>query len=113
LDSVVRARNLIFYGRNNHLSFDANDLLLVPGLTNIEYGYLCEIMGRFIWAPQIFNCGAPDTGNMEVLLHYGNKEQLQEWLVSLVEGTIRFGFAMTEPQLASSDATNIECSITR
>ncbi|KAI4345386.1 hypothetical protein L6164_012514 [Bauhinia variegata] len=107
LDSAARARDLLFNGRNN------DDWLLGAGLTNLEYGYLCEIMGRSGWAPQIFNCGAPDTGNMEVLLRYGNKEQLQEWLMHLLEGKIRSGFAMTEPQVASSDATNIECSIRR
>lgn len=109
-DSAARARNLISDGRI--LSDDASNLL-GAGLSNLEYGYLCEIMGRSVWAPQVFNCGAPDTGNMEVLLRYGNKEQLHEWLIPLLEGKIRSGFSMTEPQVASSDATNIECSIRR
>lgn len=109
-DSAARARNLISVGRI--LSDDASNLL-GAGLSNLEYGYLCEIMGRSVWAPQVFNCGAPDTGNMEVLLRYGNKEQLHQWLIPLLEGKIRSGFSMTEPQVASSDATNIECSIRR
>ncbi|ABD25441.1 acyl-CoA dehydrogenase-like protein [Novosphingobium aromaticivorans DSM 12444] len=106
--------NLFMPPRNSgHHHVDETFAFEGPGLTNLEYALCAEEMGRIGWASEVFNCSAPDTGNMEVLHRYGTLEQKERWLRPLMNGEIRSAFLMTEPQVASSDATNIETSIRR
>ena len=105
--------NLFMPPSNGAASVDDSFDFDGPGLTNLQYAFCAEEMGRIPWAPEVFNCSAPDTGNMEVLHRYGTREQKDAWLRPLMDGEIRSAFLMTEPDVASSDATNIECSIER
>jgi alkylation response protein AidB-like acyl-CoA dehydrogenase len=106
--------NLFMPPRNSgHHHVDDSFAFEGPGLTNLEYALCAEEMGRIGWASEVFNCSAPDTGNMEVLHRYGTRAQKEAWLGPLMQGDIRSAFLMTEPQVASSDATNVETSIAR
>ena len=105
--------NLFMPPGSGHPHVDDSVAFDGPGLTNVEYALCAEEMGRLGWASEVFNCSAPDTGNMEVFMRYGTAEQKQKWMVPLMNGEIRSAFLMTEPRVASSDATNIETSIRR
>jgi len=106
--------NLFMPPRNSgHHHVDETFEFEGPGLTNLEYAFCAEEMGRIGWASEVFNCAAPDTGNMEVLHRYGTRDHKEQWLKPLMNGQIRSAFLMTEPQVASSDATNVETSIRR
>ncbi len=105
--------NLFMPPRSDRAHVDDSFAFDGPGLTNLEYALCAEEMGRIGWASEVFNCSAPDTGNMEVLHRYGSAAQKQAWLGPLMRGEIRSAFLMTEPGVASSDATSIECSIRR
>ena len=106
--------NLFMPPRNSgHHHVDESFAFEGPGLTNLEYAFCAEEMGRVTWSSEVFNCAAPDTGNMEVLHRYGTRDQKDRWLKPLMNGEIRSAFLMTEPQVASSDATNVETSIVR
>jgi alkylation response protein AidB-like acyl-CoA dehydrogenase len=114
----IRARsaglwNLFMPPSAGHALVDASFAFDGPGLTNLQYALCAEEMGRVEWASEVFNCSAPDTGNMEVLHRYGTRDQKSEWLKPLMDGEIRSAFLMTEPEVASSDATNIQTSIVR
>lgn len=117
-DEKARAKaagiwNLFMPPTSGRVHVDDSFEFVGPGLTNLEYALCAEEMGRVIWGSEVFNCSAPDTGNMEVLYRYGTREQKDRWLKPLMEGEIRSAFLMTEPAVASSDATNIETSIRR
>jgi alkylation response protein AidB-like acyl-CoA dehydrogenase len=105
--------NLFMPPTSGRVHVDDSFEFVGPGLTNLEYALCAEEMGRVVWGSEAFNCSAPDTGNMEVLYRYGTREQKDRWLKPLMEGEIRSAFLMTEPAVASSDATNIETSIRR